>query len=116
MFASRGAPIPQTGAAGFDRNQWQLSIGISGNLRPESVAGFDRNQWQPSTGIRKDEHRQIRLGYAPIPSDRYQYRTFSAVKAVKDEYLAWGRAQGGRDGRPWGATHLRNRASQLTWW
>ena len=43
---------PMTGVAGFDRNQWQLSIGISGNLRLESVAGFDRNQWQLSTGIR----------------------------------------------------------------
>jgi len=38
--------------AGFNRNQWQLSAGISGNLRLESVAGFDRNQWQPSRGIR----------------------------------------------------------------
>ena len=44
---------PLLGVAGFDRNQWQLSIGSSGNLRLESVAGFDRNQWQPSTGIRK---------------------------------------------------------------
>ena len=61
----------------------------------------------------EDEHRQIRLGYAPIPSDRHQYRTFSEAK---DEYLAWGKAQGGRDGRPWGPTHLRNRKSQLTWW
>src|SRR5262245_36465391 len=33
-----------------------------------------------------------------------------------DEYLAWGSAQGGRDGRPWGKTHLRNRRSQLLWW
>src|SRR6516165_7966673 len=35
MSAARGAPIPQTGVAGFDRNPWQLSTGISGNLRPE---------------------------------------------------------------------------------
>ena len=52
MSASPEAPIPLAGVAGFDRNQWQLSIGISGNLRLESVAGFDRNQWQPSRGIR----------------------------------------------------------------
>ena len=51
MSASRGAPRPQTGVAGFDRNQWQLSLGISGKLRLESVAGFDRNQWQLSIGI-----------------------------------------------------------------
>jgi len=43
----------------FHRNQWQLSIGISGNLRPESVAGFDRNQWQPSTGIRRRSYPYI---------------------------------------------------------
>jgi hypothetical protein len=57
MSASRGAPIPQTGVAGFDRNPWQLSIGIRGKLRLESVAGFDRNQWQPSTGIRNPEDK-----------------------------------------------------------
>src|SRR6266702_909304 len=53
MSASPEAPIPLAGMAGFKRNQWQLSSGISGNLRLESVAGFDRNQWQPSRGIRK---------------------------------------------------------------
>src|SRR4029450_3539632 len=52
MSGSSEAPIPLAGVAGFNRNQWQLSIGISGNLRLESVAGFDRNQWQPSRGIR----------------------------------------------------------------
>jgi integrase len=35
---------------------------------------------------------------------------------VKDEYLAWGIAQGGRDGRPWGKTHIRNRRTHLEWW
>jgi hypothetical protein len=49
---------------GFDRNQWQLSIGISGNLRLESVAGFDRNQWQPSRGIRN--HRAVKRITRPM--------------------------------------------------
>jgi len=61
----------------------------------------------------EDEHRQMRLGYAPIPSERREYRTFTEAK---EEYVAWGQAHGGRGGRPWGATHLRNRKSQLTWW
>jgi hypothetical protein len=52
ISASRVAPTPQRGVAGFNRNQWQLSIGMGGNLQLESVAGFDRNQWQSSTGIR----------------------------------------------------------------
>src|SRR2546422_4911323 len=57
MSASPEAPIPLAGMAGFKRNQWQLSSGISGNLRLESVAGFDRNQWQPSRGIRTPHDR-----------------------------------------------------------
>jgi integrase len=61
----------------------------------------------------EDEHRQIRLGYVPPPSEWREYRTFTEAKV---EYLAWGKAQGGRGGRPWGPTHLRNRTSQLTWW
>ena len=57
ISASRVAPTPQRGVAGFNRNQWQLSIGMGGNLQLESVAGFDRNQWQSSTGIRKPSVR-----------------------------------------------------------
>jgi hypothetical protein len=50
--------------ARFNRNQWQLSTGISGNLRLESVAGFDRNQWQPSRGIRNTQQKDYRAARA----------------------------------------------------
>ncbi len=30
--------------------------------------------------------------------------------------LAWGESQGGRGGRPWGKTHVRNRITHLGWW
>ena len=63
----------------------------------------------------EDEHRQIRLGYRPAPrsSDRHQARP---VADVVQEYLAWGQLQGGRQGYPWSATHLRNRRKHLPWW
>src|SRR6266699_2979526 len=35
MSASPEAPIPLAGMAGFKRNRWQVSTGISGNLRAE---------------------------------------------------------------------------------
>src|SRR6266446_4025240 len=54
LSASRVAPTPHRGVAGFNRIQWQLSIGMGGNLQLESVAGFNRNQWQLSRGIRKE--------------------------------------------------------------
>ena len=39
----------------------------------------------------EDDHRQIRLGYRPVPhsSSKHLKRTFSEVKA---EYLEWGNA------------------------
>src|SRR6266700_2664765 len=43
---------------------WQVSSGISGNFRLESVAGFDRNQWQPSRGIRSDGYSGEKTGPA----------------------------------------------------
>jgi integrase len=63
----------------------------------------------------EDEHRQVRLGYRPAlqSADIHRHRPFAEVK---DEYLAWGKSQGGRSGRPWGETHARNRCTHLGWW
>ena len=63
----------------------------------------------------EDEHRQVRLGYrpVPVPADKHVKRP---VAEVIEEYLAWGRAQGGRGGRPWAATHLRKRRRLIEYW
>ena len=61
------------------------------------------------------EHRLIRQGIRPAPSsaDRHQCRPF---RNAVEEYLAWGRSQGGLKGRPWNQKHAHNKTSQLTWW
>ncbi len=60
------------------------------------------------------EHHLIRLGYVPPPkrSSRHAKRPFEEVAG---EYLAWGTAQGGRGGRPWGTDHARKRRMHLGW-
>ena len=58
-------------------------------------------------------HRQIRLGHLPPPGEIQQDCSLEDTMA---EYLAWGRAQGGLGGRPWGATHERTRVQHLAWW
>jgi integrase len=63
----------------------------------------------------EDEHRQVRLGYRPPPSPANKHRSRPFAQ-VADEYLAWGEAQGGRGGRPWGPTHARNRRTHLERW
>ena len=63
----------------------------------------------------EDENRQIRLGYrpAPVSADKHRKRPFAEVA---EEYVAWGRSQGGRRGRPWSDTHARNRELYLKFW
>jgi hypothetical protein len=48
---------PGRKVAGFDRNRWPLSAGISGHFGPESLAGFDRNTHL----LRQWRHLQIKL-------------------------------------------------------
>ena len=50
--ASRWAPRPRSGVAGFPWNQWQHSCGTGGSFRVELVARFTWNRWQLSRGIR----------------------------------------------------------------
>ena len=63
----------------------------------------------------EDEHRGIRLGYRPVPAATERHRGRPVAEVVQ-EYLAWGNAQGGRGGRPWGAEHGYMRGLHLKWW
>jgi len=58
---------------------------------------------------------RIRAGLEPPPSSAQRHRSRS-ITLVKAEYIAWGEAQGGRNGRPWSVIHARNRRTQLEWW
>ena len=63
----------------------------------------------------EDEHRQIRLGYRPAPKSADKHKT-RPIQEVIDTYLAWGRSQGGIQGRPWAPMHAKKVARILTWW
>ena len=62
---------------------------------------------------RQVQEDRIAAGLVPAPEDRQPWRDF--VDTVQD-YLAYGEAQGGRGGRPWGRTHARNQRARLAWW
>jgi len=63
----------------------------------------------------EDEHRQIRLGYRPVPKSEAGIKNRSFREAA-DEYLEWGNTQGGLRGKPWGKTHAKERKNKLAWW
>ena len=62
---------------------------------------------------RQVKEDRIAAGTAPVPEDQRPWRDF--VETAQD-YLAYGEAQGGRGGRPWGRTHARNQRARLAWW
>ena len=55
----------------------------------------------------------IRRGLRQPPKASDTPRAFGEVM---EEYLAWGEAQGGLGGRPWGEYHLHMRKVHLAWW
>jgi integrase len=63
----------------------------------------------------EDDHKQIKLGYRPIPKSNLKHRNKPFEETTK-EYLEWGNMQGGRGGRPWGKVHARKKQSDLKLW
>lgn len=62
--------------------------------------------------MKEDEHRRILLGYkeAPAIAERHKETAYAEIVA---EYIAWGEAQGGRNGYPWNNAHANRVHSQL---
>ncbi len=63
----------------------------------------------------EDDCRQVRLGYREPRQAHAKYRDRSYPETVT-EYLAWGRCQGGRKGRPWAESHAERKANDLRLW
>ncbi len=61
------------------------------------------------------EHRAIRNGEKPLPSPR-RLLVRRPIGEVMLDYLAWGRTQGGRGGRPWDGQNASLKEGYLRWW
>ena len=61
------------------------------------------------------EHKKMRNGLAPLPTSTARHRT-RRFSDVVEEYLAWGRAFGRKDGTPWTAAHAARKADHLKKW
>ena len=98
---------------GIPHRQWRFYFTDYLGRRCYGTGTKDYEQTAKLAMMLEDEHREIRLGLRPVPSENELIRPFPEVV---EEYLAWGKAQGGRRGRPWSPTHLRNKKSRLEWW
>ena len=107
MAGVRAKPLPNGKIQGWFKDSRGKRVFFVGTHSPAETRRIaDRLE---------DEHRQVALGYRPAPkaSDGARKRAF---REVADEFLAWGKAQGGRRGLAWAPTHAYMRESFLDFW
>jgi len=63
----------------------------------------------------EQDHREIRLGYREPRQTHFKHRDRSFMDTV-NEYLEWGKLQGGRKGRPWSESHASRKKRHLCLW
>ena len=95
--------------------KWRAVIVTHKGLRKTFTFGTNKPLAQKQADMLETREREIRNGLRPVPaaSDVNASRPFVEVAA---EYVAWGKAQGGKRGMPWIPTHVMTKTRHLTEW
>ena len=95
--------------------EWRADIMFHNGKRKRVVLSANKKEAQKQADQIRQREREISLGVraAPKVSDIQGRRLFSEIA---EEYLDWGKAQGGRKGRSWSNEHAANRKRQLEFW
>jgi len=108
LFKTRGKDGKQHSRWRFQYTDWR------GNRRTASGTASKPETEKLAARVQAQQE-EIRKGYRPQPKaiDKHASRPFGEVV---EEYLSWGKSQGGRGGRPWSKRHAALRRSLLIWW
>ena len=74
-----------------------------------------RTATRQAVEARELEEREISLGLRAAPGEAARHAE-RPIAEVVEEYLDFGKSQGGKHGRPWARSHARGRAAYLAWW
>ncbi len=87
-----GGRIPSEWVAGFNRNGWPDSTGISGRIQPEWVAGFNRNGWPVCAGntqFRTAHELEAYLGVIPSERSSGEKRQLGHITKAGNGRMRW---------------------------
>jgi integrase len=107
MSTVRSSPLPNGKYQASYKNAQGERVWITGTR--------DRRETRQIANKIEDDHHQVALGYRD-PAKPWEKTKARSFRVAADEYLAWGEAQGGIRGHPWGAHHLRQRTFYLKFW
>jgi integrase len=81
--------------------------------RRSGTGTTSKSETEKIASIAQAKERAIQKRWANAPKSSDTHRD---VAKVIDEYLAWGKAQGGHGGRPWSGEHSLHKQRRLTFW
>jgi integrase len=112
-----GKRIPAFDAKGkaLMHPNWRAVIVDYQGKRKTVTLSTDKREAQKQADLLEAREREIKAGLRPVPTppDVNAARLFTDVAA---EYMAWGRAQGGKKGMPWNHTHASMKERHLFLW
>lgn len=97
---------------------WRFQYTDSRGLRRTGTGTTSKAETLEMARLAEAHERAKKKGWADekAPPTSAELAADRAFSEVKDEYLSWGEAQGGRGGRPWSKHHARRRQAILDWW
>lgn len=112
-----GKRVPMIGSDGKPvmLPKWRTVIVDHKGVRRTITLSSNKQQAQKQADMLEQREREIKMGIraVPTPQDKNQSRPFDDVFA---EYMAWGRAQGGRRGMPWDTEHATKKERDILVW
>ena len=109
LFRNKDEDGKEFGPWRFQFTTWQ------GTRKTFTTPYTNKKEAERLAGKMELEAKEIRRDIIPAPKT-HQKAMKKPFREVADEYLEWGRSQGGRGGRPWGKGSEKNRRLQLKWW
>ena len=79
------------------------------------IGWTDKKKTRDHANSVEGDHRAVRTGEKAAPLSWLKTRN-KPISEVIEGYLAWGRTQGGRYGRPWDKQNARLKEIDLKWW
>ena len=83
--------------SGEYHTNWRFAYKDYRGIRRVGTGTPDKNITRKLAETIENEQKEIRLGLRPAPVKNHLARSYASIR---DEYLAWGAAQGGWKGRP----------------
>ncbi len=95
--------------------KWRVTILSHKGKRRTYTLGRSKAHAQKHADMLEQQELEIRNGLRPAPDSEAE-KSRRPFDEVLDEYISWGKIQGGRRGLPWDDVHARKKERDILFW